>query len=505
MKFFQAGFLFIVFSIIACGVQAQKRGAVWCFGDSALVDFSDTSNILTGTSAVKSRGSCTSISDSSGALLFYVAYDPTVTIGGTDPVKVYGQNNLVIDNGDSIKGGGWYHELISLPFPGSDNLFYVFNIGVTLDFGLYYAIVDMSLNGGLGAVIQKNVQLENFKTVDCLNAIKHGNGRDWWVIIRRFDAVSNPNNDYYIYLVSPSGISSQPIQSVGTQNPTNSGRISFNSQGTKMAFINYVGLIELYDFDRCNGLISNPVTIQPESAQAPWPGLWSAEYSPSGNILYVTRIPAVITDSSRLFQYDLLAPNISASKLTLWSAPWTTTIDQLKMAPDNKMYLTTNFGQVYPYTDSMYNSINMNLSVINSPDSLGTACDLQPFSFYLGGKRSYAGLPNNPDYDLPALVGSPCDTLVSQNELAGAAAVGNLHVYYHSDWDKAFINASNLKGKTGKLLLYDMQGKVVHSEPLRIQNGYYNRDLSMMGMADGVYLVVVETELERLVKKVLID
>jgi hypothetical protein len=49
---------------------------------------------------------------------------------------------------------------------------------------------------------------------------------------------------------------------------------------------------------------------------------------------------------------------------------------------------------------------------------------------------------------------------------------------------KAFINASNLKGKTGKLLVYDMQGKVVHSEPLRIQNGYYTRDLSMAGYAE---------------------
>ncbi|MBK9045335.1 MAG: T9SS type A sorting domain-containing protein [Bacteroidetes bacterium] len=147
----------------------------------------------------------------------------------------------------------------------------------------------------------------------------------------------------------------------------------------------------------------------------------------------------------------------------------------------------------------------MNLSVINSPDSAGLACDFQPWSFYLGGKRTYWGLPNNPDYDLPALAGSPCDTLVSQNELAGAAAVGSLHVYYHSDWDKAFINASNLKGKTGKLMVYDMQGKVVHSEPLRIQNGYYTKDLSMTGYTNGMYLVTIETEMERPTKKLMID
>jgi hypothetical protein len=181
----------------------------------------------------------------------------------------------------------------------------------------------------------------------------------------------------------------------------------------------------------------------------------------------------------------------------------------LKLAPDNKIYLSMCYvdsaGNDFPYATNNYTSYNMNLSVINSPDSAGLACDFQPWSFYLGGKRTYWGLPNNPDYDLPALAGSPCDTLVSQNELAGAAAVGSLHVYYHPAWEKAFINASNLKGKTGKLLVYDMQGKVVHSEPLRIQNGYYTRDLSMAGKADGVYLVVVETELERLVKKMLVE
>ncbi|MBK7970804.1 MAG: T9SS type A sorting domain-containing protein [Bacteroidetes bacterium] len=77
--------------------------------------------------------------------------------------------------------------------------------------------------------------------------------------------------------------------------------------------------------------------------------------------------------------------------------------------------------------------------------------------------------------------------------------------FYNSNWTMLFINASNLKSKTGKLMVYDMQGKIIHSEPLRLQNGYYTKDLSMIGRAEGVYLVVVETEQERLVKKVLID
>jgi hypothetical protein len=70
-----------------------------------------------------------------------------------------------------------------------------------------------------------------------------------------------------------------------------------------------------------------------------------------------------------------------------------------------------NFGWPYPDTSTAYTTINNNLSVINYPDSLGTACDFQPFSFNLGAGRTYFGLPNNPDYELGAWVGSPCDTL----------------------------------------------------------------------------------------------
>ena len=482
----------------------QKRGAVWCFGDSALVDFGDTSNITTGTSAVKSRGSCSSISDKFGDLLFYTAYDPTTTIGGTDPVKVYGQNNVTIANGDSIKGGGWYHELTIIPYPDSDSLYYVFNIGVTLDFGFYYSIVDMSLNGGLGGVTQKNVQLENFKTVDCLSAVKHGNGRDWWVIIRKSDIPSGSNNDYFVYLITPSGVSSQPIQSVGSQNSTNSGRISFNSNGTRMSFINYKGLIELYDFDRCSGIISNPVTIQPESSQAPWPACWSAEFSPSGNLVYLTRIAAFSSDSCYLTQFDLTAANRLQSGTILWQTSFLENMGQLKLAANGKIYLANNYGGGYPYSDSLYNFRNMNLSVINSPDSLGFGCDLEPYSFYLGGKRTYFGLPNNPDYDLTALIGSPCDTLTSLNEISPVNVAG-LYVYYSPQWQTAFINADKLSGTIYRVSVYDLMGKEVFSESGKITPPYFTKNLNCGGWAKGMYVVSLESGAERLTKRFVID
>ncbi|MBK9423144.1 MAG: hypothetical protein IPN54_03175 [Bacteroidetes bacterium] len=49
-------FLIIAFSIIACGVNAQKRGNVWCFGDSAGIDFSNLGLPQVFSSSLDTRG-----------------------------------------------------------------------------------------------------------------------------------------------------------------------------------------------------------------------------------------------------------------------------------------------------------------------------------------------------------------------------------------------------------------------------------------------------------------
>ncbi|MBL0341593.1 MAG: T9SS type A sorting domain-containing protein [Bacteroidetes bacterium] len=152
----------------------------------------------------------------------------------------------------------------------------------------------------------------------------------------------------------------------------------------------------------------------------------------------------------------------------------------------------------------------MNLSVINSPDSFGLACNYTPYSFYLGGKRTYYGLPNNPDYDMP-LSGSPCDTLVSINEPASTSSTNaNLHVYYAPDWEKAFINAEKLKGKNYRLRMVDVLGKEVYSESGALNSPYFTRDLNCASFAKGIYLVIFEndsyrSEKERLVKKFVVE
>jgi hypothetical protein len=470
------------------------QGSVWCFGDSSLVNYSDTASITTEVSKVKSRGSCASISDSSGNLLFYVSYDPTVVYSGTDPVKAFNSSHQLLLNGDSMKGGGWYKEIVIVPFPGSDSLYYIFYVGVTLDDGAYYAVVDISANGGSGEVIQKNIQLQNFKCSDGITAIKHGNGRDWWIIFRRWDISTN---NFYKYLVTPSGVSNAMVQSIGTPEANGFTRLEFSNAGDRLLLYNYWGLLELYDFDRCSGTLSNPQTIFTMPSQAPWKAFWGAVFSPNDSLLYVTRIPEATTDTSRLYQFDLFSANIATSADTLWETDFSLQMGQLKIAPDGKIYQANNYYGVYPYPDTTYNMYNMNLSVIEYPNNPGVSCGLQPYSFYLGGARTYFGLPNNPNYFLGPELGSGCDTITSVNELSSAIHITK--IFPNPVRDILTVNYFLENGKAGELELFSMQGQLLYKKFLPVYS--YSQELNVRSYNPGIYTIRIRSGSSSSIKK----
>ncbi|MBK7965929.1 MAG: T9SS type A sorting domain-containing protein [Bacteroidetes bacterium] len=179
----------------------------------------------------------------------------------------------------------------------------------------------------------------------------------------------------------------------------------------------------------------------------------------------------------------------------------------MKLAPDNKIYISSfdeNFPWPYPDTSTAYTIINNNLSVINYPDSLGAACDFQPFSFNLGAGRSYYGLPNNPDYELGAWVGSPCDTLTVGLTENNQKEDVFFQAWYNPEWNMIHVNASKLKGKSGVLRLFDMEGRLVFERKMDvIAGGYFTGEIGMNGIANGVYIVSLVTEKDKAQGKIL--
>ncbi|MBK7856850.1 MAG: T9SS type A sorting domain-containing protein [Bacteroidetes bacterium] len=490
--------LFVLMLICTIAV-AQHSNKIWCFGDSAGINFSMPNAPTFFSSGMDCRGSSCSIADSTDSLLFYahtLNYYLTSNIRGAVRNKMHN----IMDNGDSIIGQGWYNEMIIIPNLNSPNIYWLFHVEASVQTGIYYSLINMASNGGLGKVVLKNIQLQNFDMFSCTAAIKHGNGRDWWVLFKPSGATT-PNNQFYEYLVTPTGIQGPYIYNIGLTSGSDFGQFTFNHIGNKLAFANAAGLLQLFDLDRCSGSITNPLILSQQNFTTP-PLFSGIEFSPNDSVMYVT----TTTQSYYLFQYNLTAPNIAASKdtiATIFTPPWSG--GYLKLAPDGKIYWSiawydgVNFN--YPYDSTDYNMYNMNLSVINNPNALGTACNFTPFSFYLGGKRTYYGLPNNPDYNLGALTGSVCDTLTSIGNEQLAISKADLHVFYSTPWQKLFVNADGLMGKEFELRIVDGMGKTIVKEEGRIYYGSFSKDVDLKNATTGMYIVTLQTEKERLVKK----
>lgn len=490
--------LLVAFILLRGIAEAQNQNSVWIFGDSAGIDFSNLSNPVPITSANESRGTCVSISDTVGQLLFY-AYSPEIALwqsGGTNKLGIIKNKfHQKIPGGDSLIAVGWYHEMLIIPFPNNDSLYYLFHIGVTSNYGLYNSIININSD----SVIQKNIQLQSFPMVDCLTAVKHGNGRDWWLVFRRWYQTFTPTNEFFTYLISPAGITNFTTQTIGATHQANSGQLTFSTDGNKLVFTNLSDLIEIMDFDRCTGLLSNPVIIQPANPPASVYYTWSSAFSPNDSVLYVS----ATKDTSYLYQFDLTAPNILASRITLdtfYLPP--VSPGALKLAPDGKIYFSCAYDNGvqfnYPYADSMYNYVNMNLSVINYPDSLGTACGYAPFSFYLVGKRTYYGLPNNPDYELGALTGSICDSLTSIAE--NVQHDSKFKILPNPNDGNFTINFELPQNRSGTFEIFDINGRKIFSQILPQWSTL--QQINLPGISNGLYNCVITSGNERVSRKV---
>jgi PKD domain len=113
-------------------------------------------------------------------------------------------------------------------------------------------------------------------------------------------------------------------------------------------------------------------------------------------------------NASYVFQYDLQATDIAASKTLVaeWDGyvheiSFATTFAAAQLAPDGKIYICTAFSTPF-------------LHVIEYPDRKGIACQLRQRAIHLPNYNNYS-IPNFPNYRLGPIDGSVCDTLGLDN------------------------------------------------------------------------------------------
>ena len=475
------GILLNIFFHVQTGI-GQDWGRYWCFGDSAGIDFADVNNPITFQSEMDCSESCASVGDSVNGLLMYAHTDywPLWIAGYNRTTVVHNKFHQIMFNGDSLVGNAFHSGISILPKPGNDSVFYLFQWGFRPDSGLFYSIIEPYFNNGMGRVTQKNVQLllsRNHLQGGVITC-KHGNGKDWWIIVRNGYAVSNTFN---LFLLTSDTLLGPIEQIVGTVTNTDVGMISISKQGDKIVLVNQNGLIETYSFNRCSGIIDNAETF----SGVPNRSYFGCEFSPSGNVLYVANTNNIFgNDSLSLYQFDLTQPNPGNTIQVIYQQPVPASGGLLKRGPDDKIYFTCLDRCGWPYFDTCRTVYNENLGVINQPDSLGAACNFAPFSFYLGGKRTYWNLPNNPNYLLGPLAGSSCDSL--STSMASIEEQESFRVFPNPSTGQLYIVRQNPEGMTGRLYQCDL--KLVRE--FWVEGMVSGVDLS--GLGNGVYILELD-------------
>lgn len=466
--------------------NAQNQDRIWIFGDSCGIDFNNLSNPASFVSTrLNSLENFNAICSPQGQLLFYLTGAPLNSLGN---VTLFSRiNNSLyqqMDNGDSVKND--YSETqgsLIIPFQNDSSKFYLFHLTIENPYPtprFYYSVIDMSYNGGLGKIISKNNLVTTQLMGENLCAVRHGNGRDWWVVSH------GSNTDaFYTYLISPAGISSPLIQHIGSFIPqdfcSNSGQMNFNKSGDKLISVNLNGIANLLNFNRCDGTFSNCINLNDSAFCS---GYYGACFSSLGNMLYISSMPDGSTSvplPCSIYQFDLTSSNILSSKNVVWTMNIQNyIIGQLKLAPDDKVYVS-NSPIMFP--SNITSPANLNLSVINNPDSYGSGCNFTPYSFNLNGATSRIGLPNIPNYNLQNLEGSSCDTLTSvvNTELENAI----FNIYPNPTKGSVTFNYK---------LMWNEKGKIVVNDNLCNQLRVYNLEkdqcmlkMNTQGLAAGVY------------------
>jgi PKD repeat protein len=356
---------------------SQNEVSKWYFGDYAGISFSGFIPVALTDGALNTGEGCASISSPAGNLEFY-----------TDGRFVYDKNHDQMPNGSGLLGhASSTQSAIIVPKPMSTTQYYIFTLDAYdngLANGLCYSRVDMTLNGGLGDVVQseKNISLLPY-ACEKVSAVKSSNGNSFWVVTHQWGT-----DAFFAYQVTSSGVDLTPV--ISNTGPVltgdmqaSKGYIKISPDGTKLAMANNTAYsVGIYNFNNMLGIVAHLVTDNNYSNPGGTDpgGPYGIEYSPDNQRLYVSEWKA----NRKIYQYDLssgIAEDILNSRVVVANvSQGADPIGSLQLGPDNKIYVAR---QNSPY-----------LSRINLPNIQGTGCSFTDNAFGLAGRESNYGLPS---------------------------------------------------------------------------------------------------------------
>lgn len=371
--------------------KSRKEAFRWYFGSKAGIDFSSGEAVpITNQDVMNALMVTASISDSMGNFLFF-----------TDGKKVWDTTMTLMDNATNLSGSGNVTQpCIIVPWPADSSLYYLFTINEFNDpvqanervSGLYLTMIDMKERNGLGNALSTVLNKEILYPVSQkLTAVKHRNGRDYWVIAHKWNS-----SEFHAWLISPTGMAPAVVSETGTiHNSAGSknnamGYMKTSPDGRRIALaIRTKKIVEVFDFNDETGVVSNPQTHTLQFSDIEPFGI---EFSPDGNKLYTT-VGYLGGTGAPPFPSNILQFNLPAGLTTpvvIDSMPGIRNVG-IQLGPDGRIYISRAVNQ---------NMKLDSLEVIYNPNRPGKACNLNHLNgissagFPLLGRYSNYSMPN---------------------------------------------------------------------------------------------------------------
>ena len=366
-----------VFIILFCFIHffshSQGEWNNWYFGWFAAMKFVAGNPVPLPASPMFQNGGIigASVSDSSGNILFY-----------SNGLDIYNRNDIIMPNGSGLLGGlANCQAIVAVPHPGNINQYYIFTVGFSGTpgpiVGLYYSLLDMQLDGGLGDIVpwSKNIPLQmGDSAVNQLTSIRHQNNKFVWVVALRHGI----NKQYLAYLIDSSGIHEPPVVSnSGLKQPIRAGSfpIRISPLGNYL-ICSDTAFSEVCSFDKSTGIITPLFTFNPYFLGSSYYRIYGKEFSTDSKYLYVTNQQY----NSPVFQYDITSPDsisFMQSQVFIGNEAGV----NLQSGPDGKIYLNS------------YNFLSDSLYRINYPSMEGLGCGYEKNAFCLQGNAHSFCLP----------------------------------------------------------------------------------------------------------------
>lgn len=325
------GISLILFSL--CQGQAIQKLMFSAYDDIVGLDFSTNPPTLFYTGIPNGFEAISHSEDGFGNIVFWVNSN-----------GVYDINFNLMPNSTGLNANSSSAEINIIPFPGDPDRYYVV-YNDQLCSALYYCIVDLTLNGGLGEVVNPNTVLSTADFSEGFETVRIPCTDNYYLVAYECDV------GFWSFLVDDTGINtpgtflqSVPAPLVGsydgrTELDYHNGRLGLtygNAENTV-----YLGTYnpELNTLTGSN--IPVPSTI---GAGSMWPvGMMGVDFSPDGTKAYVANW--LDSGPDDIFCYDF---NTSSwinqwNSLTILGGGYSS-CGQIELGPDNRLYIISDFA-----------------------------------------------------------------------------------------------------------------------------------------------------------------